>query len=201
MYIGLTHASLNKRCGLNGGGYKKQPIFYHAIQKYGWDNFTHEILFDGLSKEEAQILEQIQIALYESTDRNKGYNMQIGGECTQLGRKFPGKKSETQFKKGNIPWNKGKNVLSEAQINENITRLAKFNKGKKHSDEWKQKISKSHKKKPVDRYDLEGNYIDSFESCKIASILTGVSYSGVGACAGGKRKTAGGYVWKFREGR
>ena len=44
-YIGITKQG-KKRFGKDGNGYKKQRKFYNAIQKYGWDNFKHEIIED-----------------------------------------------------------------------------------------------------------------------------------------------------------
>lgn len=41
-YIGISQNP--KRRWKNGNGYKTQ-LFGKAINKYGWDNFTHEILF------------------------------------------------------------------------------------------------------------------------------------------------------------
>ena len=87
-YIGQTCRKPEQRWGHNGSGYLRkykdrrynQPLFAHAILKYGWDNFTHEVLFDNLSKEEACLLEQCYIALYDTTNRNKGYNRTTGGE-------------------------------------------------------------------------------------------------------------------------
>ena len=84
-YYGITCQNINERWR-NGKGYKnhknskKDTYFYNAINKYGWDNFTHEVLFDNLSKEEACLLEQCYIALYDTTNRNKGYNRTTGGE-------------------------------------------------------------------------------------------------------------------------
>lgn len=49
-YIGITKQG-KKRFGKDGNGYKKQRKFYNAIQKYGWDNFKHEIIEDNLSFE------------------------------------------------------------------------------------------------------------------------------------------------------
>lgn len=78
-YYGITCQNINERWR-NGKGYKnhknskKDTYFYNAINKYGWDNFTHEVLFDNLSKEEACLLEQCYISLYDTTNRNKGYN-------------------------------------------------------------------------------------------------------------------------------
>lgn len=58
MYIGITGQTVERRWRNQGKGYKKCVAFYRAIEKYGWDNFTHEILFEGLSKEEAEELEK-----------------------------------------------------------------------------------------------------------------------------------------------
>ena len=51
-YYGATKLNINNRWR-NGKGYKTQKYFWEAIQKYGWDNVKHEILFSGLSKKEA----------------------------------------------------------------------------------------------------------------------------------------------------
>ena len=51
-YIGITSMRPNARWH-NGHGYKKQKRFWSSIVCYGWENFDHLVLFDGLSKEEA----------------------------------------------------------------------------------------------------------------------------------------------------
>ena len=40
----------------NGSGYDKnhQSVMYNAIQKYGWDNIQHNILYDNLTEDEKQ---------------------------------------------------------------------------------------------------------------------------------------------------
>lgn len=82
-YIGITSKTPpEKRWGKNGYAYKPNKYFWRAIQKYGWDNFEHEILFKGLSKEEAEAKEIELIALYKSCDGNCGYNIEHGGNCT-----------------------------------------------------------------------------------------------------------------------
>lgn len=47
----------------NGYGYKRRPYFMNAIRKYGWDSFKHEMLFVGLSKEEAERKETSLLSL------------------------------------------------------------------------------------------------------------------------------------------
>ena len=56
-YIGITSQKCENRWGINGKGYELQPKFYHAIQKYGWDNFQHDILYTNLDKETALKIE------------------------------------------------------------------------------------------------------------------------------------------------
>ena len=51
-YVGITKLEPSRRWGKNGCGYKKQG-FYNAIQKYGWDNFKHEIIAEHLTESEA----------------------------------------------------------------------------------------------------------------------------------------------------
>ena len=54
IYIGITKTS-PKRRWINGSGYKHNEYFYRAIKKYGWNKgFVHEILFEKLSKDEAE---------------------------------------------------------------------------------------------------------------------------------------------------
>ena len=77
-YIGQTIHSLKSRCGNNGSGYKRCTKFYRAILKYGWDNFTHEIIMSNLNKIEANFWERYYISLYNSID--KGYNIETGGK-------------------------------------------------------------------------------------------------------------------------
>jgi predicted GIY-YIG superfamily endonuclease len=57
VYIGITSQKLEQRWGSQGCNYKSSPHFYSAIQKYGWDNFEHNILFD-LTKEQACLKEK-----------------------------------------------------------------------------------------------------------------------------------------------
>lgn len=81
VYIGITMQEPEKRWGVNGCNYKSSPHFYSAIQKHGWDNFEHNILFTNLTKEEACLKEQELIKQFNSMDRNFGYNSTSGGEA------------------------------------------------------------------------------------------------------------------------
>ena len=76
-YIGITSQKCQNRWGINGKGYELQPKFYHAIQKYGWDNFQHDILYTNLDKETALKIEADLIKTYDTI--KNGYNISPHG--------------------------------------------------------------------------------------------------------------------------
>lgn len=80
-YVGITSkCPPQKRWGVNGVGYKGQ-YFYNAINKYGWDNFEHHVLFDNLTIDEASQKERDIIKELKANDREFGYNVADGGYC------------------------------------------------------------------------------------------------------------------------
>ena len=80
-YIGITGTSPEHRWGQ---GYKGCCRFEHAINKYGWDSFSHEIIQDGLTKYEAESLEIALIAEYQTQNPDRGYNIMEGGTAPKL---------------------------------------------------------------------------------------------------------------------
>lgn len=82
IYIGITKQKPANRW-LNGKGYALQPYFYNAILKYGWSNIKHEVLFTGLTMEEAEAKEVELIAQYKSNIRAYGYNVERGGRVNK----------------------------------------------------------------------------------------------------------------------
>lgn len=76
-YIGITCQGVEKRWNY-GRGYDTQ-LFGKAIRKYGWENITHDILFSGLTLEEAYQKERESIENCKSFDQRFGYNCDKGG--------------------------------------------------------------------------------------------------------------------------
>lgn len=71
-------------------------------------------------------------------------------------------------------------------------RLSEAMKGKKHSEETKRKMSEAHSKKVLC---VETSEV--FESVSEAQRKTGIFNNSISNVCNGKRKTAGGYHWKF----
>ncbi len=129
VYIGITKMNIKKRW-LNGKGYKTSKKLNYAIQKYGWENVNHKILYEDLTKEEAEQKEIELIAQYHSTNDKYGYNIEKGGN-------HQGKMSNETKEKLSIIM-KGKNVGSKNGMY-----------GKHHTLEAKEKIGEAHLGKPT----------------------------------------------------
>lgn len=52
--------------------------------------------------------------------------------------------------------------------------------------------------RPVDQFTRSGEYIQSFESAKAASVATGAHHSHLLECCMGKLETSGGYIWRYK---
>lgn len=148
-YFGITQQKCKKRWQ-GGNGYRKNDHFYSAIKKYGWNGFKHEIIMHGLSKEEACNLEQYLIAIHDTTNQEKGYNISVGGEYGSLGHKLSEEQIEKMRQTTKELWNNAeyrkKNI--EAHKNyvfteEHRAKLAKASKGRKFTEEQREKISES----------------------------------------------------------
>lgn len=78
VYIGITKNDTNPNARWrNGMGYCKNDKFFTDIIKYGWDNFSHEILEKDLTELEALQKETYYIDLYDAVQ--KGYNNSRAG--------------------------------------------------------------------------------------------------------------------------
>jgi len=160
VYIGQTIYSLeNRKIRHKHDAFKKNinHFFYHAIRKYGWDNFGWKILARAYSREELNNLEKFYISEYRKI--TKCYNSTDGGEGMSgfcLSEKAKEKISKANKGKcaGNknpmygrsmVPWNKGKtNIYSEEtkiKLREAILRRGSPMKGKKFPETSKIIIS------------------------------------------------------------
>ena len=85
-YIGITRYGDNpNRRWKNGYGYIENDKFFQDIIQFGWNNFTHEILKNGLDELSALKYEQYYIEQYNSIEN--GYNnVSSSGSLSQESR-------------------------------------------------------------------------------------------------------------------
>lgn len=189
IYIGITKQDPEKRWA-NGKGYSYNTHFNNAILKYGWENFTHEILYCGLTREEACQKEKELISYYKSNNRKFGYNITEGGNSV----------AEEMIEKARAS-KKGKRFTEEHKM-----ALSKAKKGKPWSEKQRESIMSSrkfgenhHMARPVSRYTVDGKYLDTMPYArKYCEILGNPSaYKHICSVCRGKRITAYGYIWKY----
>lgn len=169
-YVGITSTSTQLRWQ-NGLGYRKNKHFYSAIQKYGWEEFTHEILFEELTEEEASIKEKELIAKWDLTNQSKGYNNSLGGEHGKHSEHTKEKMRMAQIGKKSHWY--GKRLPLEARM-----KMSKAKKGK---------IPKSTPPKPV--YCCENGI--TYPSMAEAGRDLGISLAGVWKSCNSKKPIKG----------
>lgn len=212
-YIGQTinGEDPNKRWK-NGFGYEHQKYFYNAIQKYGWDNFDHEVVASNLTKEQADNIEKRLIKEFDTKNRDCGYNLTDGGDGAT-----------------------GVYYTEEMRHNISVAQKNRFSKsgkdghpmyGKKHSDEAKEKVSIALKKnwsdenyrkhmsevhmgkmtgsknpraRKVAQYTKEGEFIRYWDCIQDACNELDIRQPHISRCCIGDRKTAYGFVWKYAD--
>jgi hypothetical protein len=187
-YVGITSKRPEERWGSNGKNYKntKYNYFWNAIQKYGWDNFKHNILIEDLSLSDA-LKNEFRISKeHKTTNPKYGYNGRVG--------------TGGNFEVSNILRKK----YSEATTGENNPMY-----GKKHSKESIIKMTeiniknaKYGKDNPASKAVKGTNIIDNseiiFESANQAAKHFNLFNNGhIIECCRGKRKTCKGYRWEY----
>lgn len=158
LYIGVTSQSVVSRWGEHGQGYRKQVLFWRAIQKYGWDNIKHLVLLENLEYEKALLIEQFLISKYKTNDPRYGYNLTSGGEGT-VGYKYTAEQLKNH-----------KNWLGKHHSEETKKKLSAINLGKVQSEEQRRAQSIRMKGKPSPR---KGKVLSDEQKQRISNGLRG----------------------------
>ena len=174
VYIGITSRQVEQRWA-NGHGYKNNLTFYKDILKYGWDNFTHEIICTCDTYEEAIKLEE----QYIKENINNCYNVSKTA-CTVRMHKEP----DTNVCTDN-------NAQKSFQWHNHMAQIPLVEKPKRRHSY------------PVSQYSMDGTLLNVFASAKEASIATNINNADITSCCKGRRGNgkkshgAGGYIWRY----
>lgn len=171
-YVGITQQTPEQRWQ-GGLGYRRNAYFFRAILKYGWDNFTHEILHSGLDKTTACRIEIELIREGKYTDKRYGYNITNGGETFTHS--------------------------AESRLLMSARRLGKGTHPK--SAETRQRMRESHAGGSAPRRVICLSTGDIYDSINEAARATGVDKSPISRCCRKVEhyNTAGGLRWSFYE--
>jgi len=177
---------------------KKMHNIYleNSFNKYGFENFKFEIIENCSSMNELNDREIYWINHYDSTNRDKGYNINEGGRNSPHSDETKLKISFGNSGKKRKPYNRTIKAGSEeakrfgkTKTEEEKKYLSEISKGdkaywfgKKRDEETNDKIRKTKLEKGINkkvcRYDMDSQQlIDTWDSIEYASKMTNVSTS------------------------
>lgn len=157
-YIGITKLTIQQRwkSHLNHSANPKCPIQW-AIQKYGAENFSIEVLFESEDRQFISELEEPTIQQTRSRISENGYNVAVGGYGGDLGQEVNLRRRNTIRSRSFEEKTRLSNMQRQRQVGKTKVNDAgrraqsekvkgnKFASGLKHTDETKRKISESNK--------------------------------------------------------
>lgn len=187
VYIGQTIQDDPNKRWKNGHNYKTCTFFARAIEKYGWNNFQHIILQQGnFSQEELNQKQQYYISFYNACNPQKGYNISPGGANGISPNALPAA----------IEWMKNHPDFGLARANDMLKWQAEHpQKAREYRRRSQKKAAEARRKKVVC---IETGIV--YESAsEAARQVPKTSQSKICMVCRGKRKTCGGYHWKYYE--
>ena len=104
---------------------------------------------------------------------------------------FLNEDGSVNYEKTNLRWVTKKenmnNPLTKTKMQINARKPSKGKYGKKH-----------HRSKPIIQYDKEGNFIKEWDCANDVERVLGISNKHIGSVCLRKRKSCGGYIWKYK---
>lgn len=179
MYVGITSNVSNRWSKhIYDSKNNSQCAIHRSIRKYGLENFLFSVIAYCSSKEEMLYQEIMFIDKLSSHTSAYGYNETFGGEAPMLGKHHS---DET------------KRIISDK-----LKGRISPNKNNVYSDLLRKKLSESHGKSVI-QLDENKQIIAIFRSISEASRITKIANSNISGVCKGKKKTAGGFNWKYAE--
>lgn len=203
-YIGQSR-DIEARWAKHLSVYKSSPEWelYRAFKKYGISAFSFEVI------EECTIGELNEREIYWIThfdSFNSGYNMTLGGEvCNGTNDKVV-----YQYDLSGNFIKEYKSAHEAARENDiQFTNICKVCRGeRKTAGGFGWSYTKTENIGPIKtkrlgdgtvlQFTKEGDFVAEYSSAKEAKRQTGISNTTIGLVCKGKGKTAGGFVWKYK---
>ena len=173
-YVGMTSQEPKKRFNY-GFGYQSNSKMWSDIKESDWNNDWIHTVFDTFdNREDALDYEAFLIDMFDTIEN--GYNTSSFDSMHY---------ERTEEHKKNL--------------SESLT-------GRTFTDEHKKKLSESmtgnynSPTKPILQFSKKGEFISEYPSTHEAERQTGCNHQNLCECCKGTRKSAGGYIWKYKEG-
>ena len=206
-YIGCTNNYRSRKWQHERCYEKEDCVFHRAIQEFGKENFDWEVIDSAESEMEGHELEKKYIDQYHTLMPN-GYNMTVGGYNNPLTKYKPvvclepdGTYVRTYESTEAATRDGYYNVADCCSDNHHLTQGKQF----MYLDDYKQHGGKVYERhdsifmKAIVQCDLSGNMIQEFKSVNAAAEFTGIRRSTISGALTGTYKTAGNYIWVYKE--
>lgn len=198
IYIGITNQGSGAR--YRHHWYESRigepaPI-HRAMAKYGEENFTLEIIDFADTYEELKEKEKYYIKLYDSMNREVGYNLTEGGDGT-FGRLHSDDTKEKIRQK----------ALGRKASEETKKKMSEARKGRKISEKVKKIFAEINKEnaKIVLQFDVSGKLLNEYPSISEAARASKVHRSTIVKQLSGVTKLTSNrcrkpkFIWKYKE--
>lgn len=199
-YIGQTCLDPEKRWD-RGRGYIKCTLMHRAIEKYGWDNFRHDIICVVHSKEAADLFEQHYIDKFDTFNDEHGYNLTKGGGgvvgCTWSEER---KAAHSEAIRGT-----SNGMYRRHHTEESRKKMSEKLRGRYIPPEQIEfctnVLLEANKKRqvPICQLDLDGNLVARYDGFGDAERRTGFEHGNLVLCCQGKNDKAYGFRWEYED--
>lgn len=208
IYIGQTNNFERRKKQHLLDNRTNHQAFKKALNKYGFEGFDWDIIDKCESKKEINQKEQYYIVYYNSKVPN-GYNIASGGAGGSNWNLQPIVMLDLD---GKLIKKYDYIYQCEVETKLNHSTISACCKGKqlrykKYIFMYEQDYLKNgpkkyikptnNRKKKIKKYDLDGNYICTYNSVTEASIKNDINISNISSCLSKKTKSSGGFIWRY----
>lgn len=222
-YIGQS-VNVNVRVRMYRGLHcKSQPSIYNALKKYGFDNFSSEVLWSTNRQHMytnlqllLDILEKKYIEKYDCIDN--GYNIMIGGD-SYGNHSSESKRRIAEAKKIKVnqydlngkyikTWGSAKEACDKLHLNRgHVSQVCSGGRKSSGGYMWRffvntKDIKPVHRRdssRSVVQYSLDGKFIKKWGSATEAAKGVGVTRSSISLACIGTYKSSAGFKWTYDE--
>lgn len=214
-YIGITKRDVTSRFvnhfseAFNPNSDKYDTPFKQAIRKYGKNNFSIEIINQSNDIDEAYELERYYITYYNTycyQKNSQGYNATLGGDGCAIHLKNIAQVDVDNYQVINIyhSISEIENILNIHHISECLSDKLPTSGGYcwvdadyyNNLNTQEQQDFINLKLKRIVQLDTNNNFIRIWNSALEAARTLGISDSNIVSSYNGRRRYAGGYVWR-----
>ena len=199
VYVGVSTKSLEerKKDHMKNSNKGKSYVFQNAIATYGIDAFKFEQIDTALTTDELAKKEKEYILEYDSNVN--GYNSDSGGGIQKTVYQYDILTGVLVNKYSNLTDASATIGLNKQDLSKVCLSVNKASKGFYWTYDYLERFIplEDKRKKKVHQYNIEGEFINEFESVSEASKQTRINKSCIAKVCRGERKSSGGYLWKF----